>query len=464
MRKPVVGLLPLYVELYDASVPEVRPHIERHLAEACAALEGIGLTVLPAPVCRLAPEFEQAVTGFEEGGADAIVTLHLAYSPSLESEAALARTKLPLIVLDTTPNETFDEGTDPAEMMFNHGIHGVQDMCNRLIRQGKPFEIHAGHLRSSDVLERLRRSVWAAMLVSRLRHSRVGLVGEPFTGMGDFVVGFDELQRDLGLTVVRGDASLRPAAKVPGEAVAAELEADAARFEQTDGLVPESHEASTRAGLVLREWADREGLTALTVNFMATSSANPALPVMPFLECSKAMERGLGYAGEGDVLTAAWVGALLQCFPDTTFTEMFCPDWRGGAVFLSHMGEFNYRIADGRPRLTTLHFPYTDAGDPAVAYSSLRGGPAILANLSPFGQGRYRLTISPGHVRRARRDNRLSTLVNGWFVPDSGLIPFLEEYSRRGASHHSALVYTGPESMAVLMSAARFLELDVAVV
>ena len=27
MRKPKVGLLPLYVELYDISVPEVRPAI-----------------------------------------------------------------------------------------------------------------------------------------------------------------------------------------------------------------------------------------------------------------------------------------------------------------------------------------------------------------------------------------------------------------------------------------------------
>lgn len=464
MRQPVVGLLPLYVELYDVTVPELRPQVERHLLNVAAALEKTGLRVLNAPVCRLNAEVRDAVSCFEAAGADAIVTLHLAYSPSLESEAALAGTPLPVIILDTTPSERFNEDTDPAEMMFNHGIHGVQDMCNRLVRNGKSFEIHAGHLIGSDVSERVHRSARAAMLVKELRSARVGLVGEPFVGMGDFRVDFEELRRELGPTVVHAKADLAPAVAITPEAVAAEIAADEVRFECGDGLRPESHLASTRVGLALRDWAERRQLTALTVNFMATSARNPTLSVMPFLECSKAMERGLGYAGEGDVLTAAWVGALLQCFPDTTFTEMFCPDWSGNAVMLSHMGEFNYRIADGRPRLTTMPFPYTDAGDPAVAYASFREGEAILANLAPFGHGRYRLTISPGQVRAARPDNRLSALVNGWFIPDAGLTPFLEEFSKRGATHHSALIYSGHESMAILMSAARFLALDVAVV
>ena len=62
---------------------------------------------------------------------------------------------------------------------------------------------------------------------------------------------------------------------------------------------------------------------------------------MPFLEISRLMERGIGYAGEGDVLTAALVGALMKVYAETTFTEMFCPDWKGNSIMLSHMGEIN---------------------------------------------------------------------------------------------------------------------------
>ena len=42
-------------------------------------------------------------------------------------------------------------------------------------------------------------------------------------------------------------------------------------------------------------------------------------------------------------------GALLSGIEEVTFTEMFCPNWRDGSVFLSHMGEFNYTHFESIP-------------------------------------------------------------------------------------------------------------------
>ena len=78
MRQPKIGLLPLYLELYDNAMPEVRPRIDGFVATVAAELRNRGLDVVDAPVCRLKPEFAQAVRSFEESGAHAIVTLHLA--------------------------------------------------------------------------------------------------------------------------------------------------------------------------------------------------------------------------------------------------------------------------------------------------------------------------------------------------------------------------------------------------
>ncbi len=85
---------------------------------------------------------------------------------------------------------------------------------------------------------------------------------------------------------------------------------------------------------------------------------------VPFLEASKAMARGTGYAGEGDVLTALLVAAVAAGFPETTFTEMFCPDWENGTVFLSHMGEVNWRLLDGRGRLGEMDYGYSATDNP----------------------------------------------------------------------------------------------------
>ena len=85
MTKASVGLLPLYIELYDNSWPEMRTRVDGFYQQIASALTDRGLEVDTVPVCRLKPEFESAIRQFEGKQVDAIVTLHLAYSPSLES-------------------------------------------------------------------------------------------------------------------------------------------------------------------------------------------------------------------------------------------------------------------------------------------------------------------------------------------------------------------------------------------
>ena len=71
-------------------------------------------------------------------------------------------------------------------IMYNHGIHGVQDMCNMLIRRGKDFIIEAGHIEISSVLDRIARHIKGAKMANQMRNARVGRIGEAFVGMGDF--------------------------------------------------------------------------------------------------------------------------------------------------------------------------------------------------------------------------------------------------------------------------------------
>ncbi len=464
MKKPRVGLLPLYVELYDLTTPEIRPDIDAFHHLISNRLTDAGLEVVNVPVCRLAKEFEEAIHRFEEANVDAIVTLHLAYSPSLESEKALAATALPLIIMDTTPDYVYDQTTDVSKMMLNHGIHGVQDMCNLLVRNGKRFVICAGHVDHSNVVANVVEAARAAMIAQALGKSRVGIVGGAFEGMGDFQISEEEMGADLGIKVIHYDnnAGEKRIAAVTQEEINADYELDQACFEIDPSLTREVYDRSARTAIAIRHWAEEEALTAYTINFRATEGPNPGLPIMPFTECSKAMAKGIGYAGEGDILTAALIGAVLSATPDATFTEMFCPDWAHGSVYLSHMGEFNYNIADGKPLLQEKPFPFTNAENPTVAYKPMRGGRAVLMNLAPFGKGRYTATIVCGEMLSIRGENRMATTVNGWFKPDVALEDFLARFSAAGATHHSVLVYG--DNASLLKKLAEFLPVKMVVI
>lgn len=441
MNKLKIGLLPLYIKLYDDYFQQLEERVDSFYHMIATELGKKKLDVVTAPICRIKSEFAAAVGRFEAEGVDAIVTLHLAYSPSLESADVLAATKLPIIVLDTTPTFDYSPGQNPEELLYNHGIHGVQDMCNLLIRNGKSFLIEAGHWAESDVLERIAEDVKASRIARNLQNAKVGRLGNTFEGMGDFDVPIELMRSTIGIETIAFDlqdgSSIFEA--VDEKEIIQEMEMDKSHF-LVGELNPDVHKQSTSACLAVRKLIEQHELTAFTVNFLEITKQS-GLSSMPFLEASKAMARGIGYAGEGDALTAALVGALLSVYPETTFTEMFCPDWKNNRIFLSHMGEMNISLAAQKPILKEMNFPFTDAENPVVAYGRFRGGAAVYVNLAPGINQTFTWILSPVDMLEAEGEDRMEGSVRGWFEPTIPVADFLAAYSKHGGTHHGAIVY-----------------------
>ncbi len=437
-----IGLLPLYIKLYDdCEYDYYHPRLDPFYRSVAQKLEAQGLAVVTAEFCRLKEEFDAAVKSFEAAGVDCIVTLHMAYSPSLESIDALAGTDLPVVVLDTTETYDFSDGQDPGEISFCHGIHGVMDMCNLLKRRGKPYAIAAGHIDESDVLVRCVGYVKAAVAARALNGLKVGSVGGSFAGMGDFIVTDEELKDALGAEVVYSDkeelAAL--AAALSDEELDAEIASYKQDFRALGPISEEAYRNTARACLAVRKWIDQYGLGAFTVNFLKIG-AESGIDTMPFVEACKQMARGVGYAGEGDVLTASVVGALMQGYADSSFVEIFCPDWKGGRLFISHMGEMNLNLCAAQPEMVESSFIYVEgAQNPAVAYGCYKSGEAVFVNVYRDQNG-FCLLCAPVAVEAETTDKYVGN-IRGWLRPACGTAEFLERISYAGVTHHSALVY-----------------------
>jgi len=169
-------------------------------------------------------------------------------------------------------------------------------------------------------------------------------------------------------------------------------------------------------------------------------TADCGIPTVPFLEAGKLMARGIGYAGENDVLTAALVGALGSTFGETTFTEMFCPDWKGGSVFLSHMGEINVDLAAQKPLLVANPYPWAKITPPVIAACTLKPGPAVFVNIVPGPDDTFGLILASVEVLPEPAGSRYTKKIRAWIKPSCSLETFLQEYSRRGGTHHAALM------------------------
>jgi L-arabinose isomerase len=361
----------------------------------------------------------------------------------LESADVLAASRLPVIVCDTTPTYGFGPEQNPEELMYNHGIHGVQDLCNLLLRRGKPFRLEVGHWERSDVLDRVARGVLAAHMAARMRSTRASLIGEPFKGMGDFYVSPADLKKTIGIETCLLDLGRfrKLANGVSEEELAIERQEDRERFDFRE-VQPEAYERSLRVGLAVEKWVREDRLDAFSFNFLSIDQSR-GVQTVPFLAASKLMARGIGYGGEGDLLTASLVAALASVHPETSFTEMFCPDWEHDTIYLSHMGELNWRLATPKPLLLEMDYKWSDVVTPVYLAGRFKPGKFVLVNLAPLREG-YRLIVAPAEMLEVRGPDRMERSVRGWFRPPLSVEEFLGAYSRLGGTHHLALSYGAP--------------------
>ena len=190
MEKIKAGYLPLYIKLYDDENPKTREPLAAYMNTLIDMLESQGIEVIPADeVCRVKEEFDRAAKKFNDADVDVVITQHLAYSPSLESIDALLSLKAPIVVFDTTPDYELLACAGYKNCITpNHGIHGVQDMCNLLKRNGKPYFMCVGHALHSEVISEVTGMCRAAKAAKFFRKEKIGSVGGSFTGMGDFLV------------------------------------------------------------------------------------------------------------------------------------------------------------------------------------------------------------------------------------------------------------------------------------
>ena len=462
MQKIKVGYLPLYIKLYDDDNPDTRKPLVAYMETLISMLESQGLEIVRADVCRIKEEFDAAVEMFNRENVDAVITQHLAYSPSLESIEALLSLKAEIIVLDTTPDyELVSVAGYKNGIGDNHGIHGVQDMCNLLKQHGRKYDICAGHAMHDEVIAETVGMCRAAAAAKAFRNAKVGSVGGSFVGMGDFKISDEDYKQKIGAEVLymTPDVVKTYVDGVTEEEIQAEAALDKKRF--TWEIENEDcYKAAVKSGLAVRKWVESEKLTAATVNFLTLDECG--LPKMPFAECSKMMERGLGYAGEGDVLTAGLVGALRSVYPETTFVEMFCPDWKDDVILLNHMGEANLSLAKWRPVLTDKPFSFNSCGDTAAAYFCMKPGKAVYVNLAPMGE-RFTFIVTPVELLDAGLEFGVYRhSIQGWMKPCKRVKEFLKEYSMLGGTHHSAMVYGA--DLEEIVSFGRMMGFDVEVI
>jgi L-arabinose isomerase len=443
IRKARVGLLGLMFDLYDAW-PQLKLDMAEFgdkLVEALAPFAEVEFS----GVCNKREQVERAVAGFEASGKELIVVVLLTYAPSHIALPALLATRLPILIFNTQQLFEINRQTQGIDTTRNHGMHGVQDLANVLLRAGRPFHIVTGHYRDARVLTEVQGWCDAARATKHLARLRIGLIGYAMEGMGDFGLDETAFLAQIGVEVHHlAMKSLATAAKsAPQATIAEQMASDRQRFQFDPGITELEHEASARLEWALRETLAERGMDGFASHFLAVG-AEGWLDTLPFLAASKLIAEGYGFGGEGDVTSAAAVCMMQVLAGQANFTEMFTMDFAGNAALMLHMGEGNWRMArrDEPVRVlrSTLKEIMDVPVDPLLLAFTLEPGPCTLVSLTTVADGKLKLVVAEGEVV----DHPYIADLNRphyKFRPDGDLCDFLTRFSLEGGSHHQAMAY-----------------------
>ncbi len=439
-RQPKIGLLGIMQELYDDMIPGITDHQAAYATNVAKQLSGVAEVLFPRPA-RTRADIESISRAFVADGVDGVAIVMLTYGPAMRSVRALMDLSVPLMLANIQPERSVTAEWDMSDLTYNQGIHGAQDQANAIVRVGTPFSVITGDWRSEEFASAFEDWARAAQTITRLRQSKIALLGNWMNGMGDIRYDPPALLRRLGPEVFTED--LGPLSKrmeaASDDDVQAVIARHAAEMAVADNLPRENHEYAARLEVAIRGMIEDGGYDGFSFHFDAFGN-DGRFRQLPLLAASDLMADGYGFAAEGDTNTTTLMCAAQTMIGNAHFSEMYAMDWELDSVLISHMGEGNWKIArQDRPvKLIDRPLGIGRLDNPPTPVFSAEPGVATTAALVPIEGEIFRLVVGIGEVLDTPELPKVE-MHYFHFRPERGMETFMDEWLRLGAPHHFVL-------------------------
>src|SRR5436305_2601471 len=337
MTKPRIGLLGIMQELYDDMIPGITEHQAQYAAGVADRLAAVADVSCTRPA-RNREDIEELARELEAQHLDGVMIVMLTYGPAMHGLRAMLDLRLPLLLANIQPERSITAEWNMDTLTYNQGIHGAQDQANALVRADIPFSVITGDWRSERFQRQFEDWARAAQAVTRLKETRIALLGYPMNGMGDIRYDPEAMLRRIGPTVVSEDLGplYERILAAPDAAVEALIAENEKRFQVDPKLTAERHGYAARLEIAIRGMLEEGGYAGFSFHFDSIGG-DGRFQQLPLLAASNLMADGYGLAAEGDTNTAALICVPQKMLSHAHVSAMFAMDFELASVQISHM-------------------------------------------------------------------------------------------------------------------------------
>jgi len=373
---------------------------------------------------------------------DVIVFIELAYQKGLIPMRALLQFDVPIIIWNSQLIDEFGEDADFDLIMVNSGMAGLPEASSSLIRAGRRFWVVTGSINDEVAQQELEEYLRAARAVSRLKSSRVGIIGHPYDGMTDLMQDNFSVMEQFGTSswpidhdeII--DAFLETSEKEGRQLI--EEEKQRRRKIEVD---EEMMVRSARLALALEKVVKNYSLDAVA-EFDQVWLSDERVGIIPFYGTSRMVENHVPFTCEADVLRAIAMLVLEEVAGHATFLEHYILDYKRDQMFNSHDGHGNPGLADPKHGVRIVPTIYYEGvhGFGASFNYAYKPGDFTLFSIGSIGDSRFQFISSEGeNLAMKPRDIAAPQTFFRWSGGSIKL--FAEEWLYAAPSHHHTGAY-----------------------
>jgi L-arabinose isomerase len=393
---------------------------------------------------------------FNEANADeecaGVITWMHTFSPAKSWILGLQEYRKPLLHFHTQFNQEIPyDSIDMDFMNENQAAHGDREYGHIVSRMGIERKIIVGFWQDAEVIEKIASWMRTAIGIMESSHIRVMRIADNMRNVA--VTEGDKVEAQIKFGWEVDAYPVNEAA----EAVQAVSQSDVNAlvdeyYEKYDILLegrdPEEFKrhvaVQAQIEIGLERFLEEKNYHAIVTHFGDLG----ALQQLPGLAIQRLMEKGYGFAGEGDWKTAAMV-RLMKIMSDgkkdakgTSFMEDYTYNLVPGkeGILEAHMLEVCPTIADGPISIKCQPLTMGDREDPARLVFTSKEGHGIATSLIDLGN-RFRLIINDVNCKKVEKPMPKLPVATNFWTPEPNLAVGAEAWIYAGGAHHTAFSY-----------------------
>ncbi|EON74912.1 putative L-arabinose isomerase [Lunatimonas lonarensis] len=444
-----VGLMGIGLDTYWPQFPELKPKLAQNQSRIRKELEGSGVTVVDVGILDKQEQALPIAANFRKEDIDVLFVNISTYALSQIVLPVLQQLKTHVVLLNISPYGEIDfdqfNGLPTREQRTGAWLELCQscvapELASVLRRANIPFQLISGHLDDPEAWEEAKSIIQAVRITKFLRQTKLGLIGNYYSGMMDVYSDITQLSSFLGHQNHLLEFGMIK--KYRKECTDSEVKNKLDEFHETFDVSTECSgyelERAARTSLALDFLVKEHGLGCIAYYFEGQGDdeyldlVTSLIPGLTLLT-----GRNVPCAGEFEVKNALAMKIMDLLGSGGSFSEFYAIDYQKNIILLGHDGPAHFAIADGKVGLVPLGVYHGKPGKGLSIQMQVKPGPITMLSVCQGFDGKVFFLYAEGEAIEGPTFQIGNT--NSQYRFPLSAKNFITQWSLAGPSHHCAI-------------------------